>query len=234
MQTNADKFLNIFNAVERNLQIRFNGGNFGPFRFLLKRAVAKDAVLRQYQDKLYTFGDLRNVLVHNDRFEGRTIAEPLDDIIDEFAQIWEHIQHPREVNIFERKIFYCFMDDKLDKALQLVKKHKITQVPILSEGNIVDVLNGNHITSWLAGQKNPVPAETTISSVLLQAEYRRNFNLIPSNLSVYEAAEMYRNSYRKEPRNRYYDALIITQNGKPGEKMTGIIVLKDIAKYMVG
>ncbi len=234
MQNNADKFLNIFNALERHLQIHFNGGNFGPFRFLLKRAVAKDAVLRKYQDKLYTFGDLRNVLVHNDRFEGRTIAEPLDDIITEFEQIWELVQHPRKVDIFEKKIFYCFMDDKLDKALQLLKKYKITQIPILSEGNIVDVLNGNHITFWLAGQENPVPDETSISSVLMQAEYRRNFDLIPRRLSVYEAAEMYRNSFRREPKNRYYDALIITQNGKPNEKMMGIIVLKDVAEYMVG
>ena len=84
MESNANKFLNIFNAVERYLQIHFNGGNFGPFRFLLKRAVAKDAIFRSYQDKLYAFGDLRNVLVHNDRFEGRTIAEPLDEIIEEF------------------------------------------------------------------------------------------------------------------------------------------------------
>jgi len=234
MQSNADKFLNIFNAVESYVQIHFNGGNFGPFRFLLKRAVSKDAIFRRYQDKLYTFGDLRNVLVHNDRFDGKTIAEPLDTIIDEFEQIWQEIQHPKNVDIFKRKIFYCFMDDKLDKALQLLRKYRITQIPILNEGNVVDVLNGNHITSWLAGQDNPMPAQTSISSVLAQADYRNNFDLIPQNLSVFEAAEMYRNSYRQEPKNRYYDALIITQNGKPKEKMAGIIVLKDIATYMIG
>jgi CBS domain-containing protein len=170
--------------------------------------------------------------VHNDRFEGRTIAEPLDSIISDFEDIWELIQHPTRVDIFERKIYYCFMDDKLDKALQLLKKYKITQIPILENGEIMDVLNGNQISLWLANQENPVPDETTISSVFLQAEYRKNFKLIPRNLSVYDAAEMYRNSYRTEPKNRYYDALIITQNGKSNEKMTGIVVLKDIAKYM--
>jgi len=232
MQSNADKFLNIFNAVERHLQVHFNGGNFGPFRFLLKRAVAKNAVLRQYQEQLYTYGDLRNVLVHNDRFEGRTIAEPQSDIVDEFEMIWELIQHPDKVEIFERKIYYCFMDDKLDKALQILKKHKITQIPILEHGEIVDVLNGNHIAQWLASQEDPTPSDATISSVFLQAEYRKNFKLISRSLSVYEAAEFYRNSYRIAPKNRYYDALIITQNGKSKEKMTGIVVLKDIAKYM--
>ena len=234
MESNANKFLNIFNAVERHLQIHFNRGNFGPFRFLLKRAVAKDAIFRSYQDKLYTFGDLRNVLVHNDRFEGRTIAEPLDEIIEEFERIWQLIQHPRKVDIFERKIYYCFLDDKLDKALHLLRKYKITQIPVLSGGELVDVLNGNHITSWLANQEAPLPKETSISTVLAHAEYRRNFDLISRNSSVYEAAELYRNSYRIEPKNRYYDALIITQNGKPKEKMTGIIVLKDIAGYITG
>ncbi|MFA5420224.1 MAG: CBS domain-containing protein [Bacteroidales bacterium] len=232
MPQNADQFLNIFNAVERHLQNKFNQGNFAPFRFLLRRAAAQDAIFRRYQDVLFAFGDLRNVLVHNDRFGGRAIAEPLDEVVKEFEEISELIEHPGKVEIFEKKVFYCFFNDTLDKALQLMLKHKITQIPVIDDTNIIEVLNGNHVAFWLADQSTVSPSQTRISQVLGNAEYKHNFKIIPCSMSVYDAAEMYRYSYLTEPKNRYFDALIITENGKPHEKMTGIIVLKDIAKYM--
>jgi len=232
MSQNADKFLNTFNAVERYLENKFNQGNFAPFRFLLRRAAAKDPIIRQNQDLLYMCGDLRNVLVHNDRFGGRTIAEPLDAVVVEFEKVRELIEHPGRIDQFEKKVFYCFLNDTLDKALQLMINHKITQIPVMDNNKIVEVLNGNHISFWLANQSSVSPSQTKISEVLKTAEYKRNFEIIPRSMSVYEAAELYRNSYQAEPKNRYFDALIITENGKPHEKMTGIIVLKDIAKFM--
>lgn len=232
MPQNADKFLNIFNAMERHFQNKFNQGNFAPFRFLLRRAAGKDAIIRRYQDVLFTFGDLRNVLVHNDRFGGRTIAEPLDEVVVEFEKIWELIEHPGKVDQFEKKVFYCFLNDTLDKALQLMINHKITQIPVMDDNKIFEVLNGNHISFWLASQISASPSQTKISQVLSTAEYKRNFEIIPRTMSVFEAAELYRNSYMSEPKNRYFDALIITENGKSYEKMTGIIVMKDIAKFM--
>lgn len=232
MGHNADRFLNTFNAMERYLQHQFNKGNHAPFRWLVKTAANRDALYRRFQEDLFIFGDLRNVIVHNDRFEGRTIAEPSDEIVDRFDEIWHTVQHPDHVDIFEKKVLYCFADDKLDKALNIMLKHKITLIPVISNSQIVDVLNGNHITFWLGNQEIASPSETTINQVLEHAEYRYNFGLISRRMSVFEAAELFRNSFKNEPKNRYYDALIITNNGKIEEKITGIIVLKDIAKYL--
>jgi CBS domain-containing protein len=232
MSQNADQFLNTFNAVERYLENKFNQGNFAPFRFLLRRAAAKDPVIRRNQDLLYMCGDLRNVLVHNDRFGGRTIAEPLDEVVEEFEKVRELIENPGRVDQFEKKVFCCFLNDTLDKALQLMIRHKITQIPVIDGNAIIEVLNGNHIAFWLANQMSVSPSQIKISQVLNKAEYKRNFAIIPRSMSVYDAAELYRNSFQSEPKNRYFDALIITQNGKPHENLTGIIVLKDIAKYM--
>ncbi|MBE0637004.1 MAG: CBS domain-containing protein [Bacteroidales bacterium] len=233
MGKNADRFLTTFNAMERHLQYHYNNGSHGPFRMLVKTAANKDALYRRFQEDLFIIGDLRNVIVHNDRYEGRTIAEPADEIVGLFEYIWHTIEHPEKVTIFEKKVLYCFADDKLEKALNIMLKHKITLIPVLQNGEIIDVLNGNHITWWLAKQILVSTEETTILEVLEDAEYRRNFRLIPRYLSVFDAAEMFRNSYKEEPKNRYYDALIITEKGRKEEKMTGIIVLKDIAQYII-
>jgi predicted transcriptional regulator len=233
MGKNADRFLNTFNGMERYLQRRFNNSNHAPFRWLVKTAANKDPLYRKFLEDLYIFGDLRNVIVHNERFEGRAIAEPSEEIVGRFEEIWQAVQHPEKVHIFEKKVYYCFADDKLDKALNIMLKHKITLIPVISSSEVIDVLNGNHITYWLAGQDIAAPAETTISQVLEHAEYRHNFRLISRHMTVFEAAELFRNSYMDEPKNRYFDALIITEKGRKEEKITGIVVLKDIAKYLV-
>ncbi|MCK7534307.1 MAG: hypothetical protein MZV63_26475 [Marinilabiliales bacterium] len=50
---------------------------------------------------------------------------------------------------------------------------------------------------------------------------------------LYQAAEIYRQSFRKPPVNWYYDALYnYSTMVLPEEIVTGIIVLKDIAEYM--
>lgn len=234
MKQNADRFLATFNALERHLQKNFNNGNHGPFRMLLKTAANKDAIYRRFMDDLFAIGDLRNAIVHSDRFDGRPIAEPVDEIVMKLEEIWKTIEHPDKVDIFEKKVLYCFADDMLEKALKIMLKNKITLVPVLQNSEIIDVLNGNHITYWLANQTIVSTTETTIREVLLHAEYRGNFRLISRRMSVYEAIEIFRKSYREEPKNRYYDAMIITEHGRKDEKMTGIIVLKDIANYVSG
>ncbi|NOQ26918.1 MAG: hypothetical protein GQ564_16275 [Bacteroidales bacterium] len=92
--------------------------------------------------------------------------------------------------------------------------------------------DGVHIAEWLATKDIVSPSETTISEVLQMAERSGNFEVISGNMSVFDAAEIYKNSYMKTPINWYYDALIITPSGKADDQMIGIIVLKDIAEYI--
>jgi predicted transcriptional regulator len=98
---------------------------------LLNTAANKNAIYKRFLDDLYAIGDLRNAIVHSDRFDGRPIAEPVDEIVEKVEEIWNIIQHPDKVNIFEKKVLYCFVDDYLSKALNIMLKHKITFIPIL-------------------------------------------------------------------------------------------------------
>ena len=77
-----------------------------------------------------------------------------------------------------------------------------------------------------------MPNETIIKDVLNVAERNHNFEVISQSITVFDAAEIFKNSYMKPPVNWYYDALVITANGKPDEQLEGIIVLKDIAEYI--
>ncbi|MBU8893363.1 MAG: CBS domain-containing protein [Bacteroidales bacterium] len=234
MSRNAEKFLDTFNFIEKHLKSKFNNGYYMPFGELIRKASAKEGVIKRYRENLFTYSDLRNVMVHNSRINGRIIAEPLDDVVENIERIWEQIQHPEKVSKFKKKVYYCFTDDMLSKALQFMHEYKISQIPIIEKGVIIDVLNSSHIADWLAAEKSVTPSETVIGDVLSNAERNNNFETISGNMSVFDAAEIYKNSYMKPPVNWYYDALVITPSGKPDEQMTGIIVLKDIAEFISG
>lgn len=232
MAGNAEKFLDTFNQIEKHLKSKFNNGYYMPFGDLVRKASSKEGVIKRFRDDLFTYSDLRNVMVHNSRVNGRIIAEPLDVIVENIESIWSQIQHPKKVSKFKKKVFYCFSDDKLSKALGFIREFKISQIPLIEKGTIIDVLNASHIADWLAANDIVSPAETSIKEVLENAERNKNFEIISGNMSVFDAAEIYKNSYMKPPTNWYYDALVITPNGKSDEQMIGIIVLKDIAEYI--
>jgi len=232
MPQNAEKFLDTFNQIEKHLKSKFNNGYYMPFSDLVRKASAKEGVVKRYREDLFVYSDLRNVLVHNSRINGRIIAEPLNAIIEKIELIWYQVQHPERVSKYKKKVHYCFTDDKLLKALQFMHEHKISQIPIIERGEIIDVLNASHIADWLAAKEIVSPSDTTIGDVLNNAARNKNFEIISGNMSVFDAAEIFKNSYMKNPINWYYDALIITPTGKSSEQIMGIIVLKDIAEYI--
>lgn len=232
MLQNAEKFLDTFNQIEKYLKSKYNNGYYMPFGDLVRKASAREAVIKRFRDDLFSYSDLRNVMVHNSRINGKIIANPLDEIVQHINNIWEKIQHPKTVSKFKKKVHYCFSDDSLSKALHYMHDYKISQIPILEKGKIIDVLNASHIADWLAAKRTVSAPESIIGDVLENAERNNNFAVISGNLSVYDAAEIYKNSYKNNPVNWYYDALVITPTGKSTEQMIGIIVLKDIAEYI--
>jgi predicted transcriptional regulator len=232
MSRNAEKFLDTFNLIEKHLKSKYNNGYYMPFGDLIRKASAKEGVIKIYREDLFVYSDLRNVLVHNSRINGKIIAEPLDDVIEKIEQIWNQIQHPEKVSKFKKKVHYCFTDDKLSKALKFMSDHKISQIPIIEKGVIVDVLNSSHIADWLGTKEIVSPTEVIISEVLENAERNGNFEIISGNMSVFDASEIFKSSFKKPPLNWYYDALVITPTGKSDDQIIGIIVLKDIAEYI--
>ena len=232
MSRNAEKFLDTFNYIEKHLKSKYNNGYYMPFGDLIRKASAKEGVIKRYREDLFVYSDLRNVLVHNSRINGKIIAEPLDDVIENIEQIWNQIQHPEKVSKFKKKVHYCFTDDKLSKALKFMSDHKISQIPIIEKGIIVDVLNSSHIADWLAAKEIVSTSEVTINEVLENAERNGNFEIISGNMSVFDASEIFKSSFKKPPLNWYYDALVITPTGKSDDQIIGIIVLKDIAEYI--
>lgn len=229
---NAELFLGVFNEIEKFLKNNYNKGKHASFRYLLIKASRLHPIIKKYKNDLITYGDLRNAIMHNFDKDGEAIAVPRDKIVKHFSEILDQIKNPEKVNVFFKEVHFCRVNDKLAKALDLIHKHKISQIPIIENNLIIDVLNSLQIVEWMSGVNEIKPSETIISEVINKSHNRKNFALIPENYTVFQAAEIYKESYKRYPLNRYFDALLITKNGKENQALLGVIVLKDIATYL--
>lgn len=232
MADNAEIFLGIFNELEKFLKNTFNQGKHASFRILLIKASRFNPLIRKFRNDLITYGDLRNAIMHNFEKDGEAIAVPRDKIVKHFSYILNEIKSPSKVDVFFKEVYTCNVNDKLDKALELIHKHKISQIPIFENNLIIEVLNSLQIVEWMAGVDKIIPSETVLSDVLNNSKNRQNFAIIPQDYNIFQAAEIYKRSYKSNPVNRYFDALLITKTGSESQALLGIIVLKDIAAYL--
>ncbi len=232
MKDNAEIFLGTFNEVERFLKNTYNQGKHGSFRFLINKASKFHPVIKKFKNDLITYGDLRNAIMHNFNKDGEAIAIPKDKVVNHFNQIWEQIKNPEKVKVFFKKVHCCDINNSLQDALSLIREYKILQIPIIQNNHIIDVLNSLQIVEWMARLNQIKPSETIIKDIISYSQNRQNYAIIPANYSVFQAAEMYKDSYKKHPVNRYFDAILITKDGKQNQALLGIIVLKDIAAYL--
>lgn len=228
---NSEEFLATFNNLEKYFKNNFFRGSWKSFKQMLKEGSRNNAVIWQFKEELFEFTDLRNAIVHNRSHNYQVIAEPHDFVVERFNYISKQITNPIKVSKFNKKVFTCLLSNPISKALSLIKEYQISQVPILNQNlEIVDTLNTSTIAYWIGtGLFN---ANSEISEVLKYKEHPGNFAIIKANTSIYDAAELFKQSYKQKGNNKYYDAIIITQKGLANEKIKGIIVLSDIAEYL--
>lgn len=230
---NSEIFLSTFNELEKHFKHEFFRGQWKSFKQMLKEGSRFNPIIKRFKEELFEFTDLRNAIVHNRNHDYQVIAEPHDIVIEQFSHIADTIMNPIKVDVFCRNIHTCKLNDAIKIPIELIHKYKISQIPVLdTEGNIYEILNATNIAYWIASKAYRVNENDSILELLNLKEVKGNYQIISEDTSVYHASELYKNSYKKQSGKKYFDAMLVTKNGKPNESIIGIIVLSDIAQYI--
>ena len=86
------------------------------------------------------------------------------------------------------------------------------------------------ITNWLATTMagNQLPKHIpTMHDILMHEKNKVNYKFVSRYITIYEAEEIFKQGVE---RGRRFEALLITEHGKPQEKLIGIITPLDIMK----
>jgi CBS domain-containing protein len=226
--SNADRFLNAFNTIEQELYRILDLGQHRRFYELVKQASRVNPVVERYKADLMEYGDLRNAIVHT-RTDGRVMAEPNDQAVEEIEQIASYLREPpKVVPLFQKEVVTMAAGDPIRKAIKFMYDRGYSQVPISSGGSVTALLTAGTVVRWLAdcleqGAFNP--HETPISAVLEYTEHAQNYIFVNTATSLFDVQDMF---YQYEQGGKKLEAILITENADPAEPLLGIITIWDL------
>ncbi|MGB9587714.1 MAG: CBS domain-containing protein [Armatimonadota bacterium] len=228
---NSDRFLNAFRAIEEHLR-KLTGKPKIPFWMLVnERAKAGDLTIWEYRNDLTQFAELRNAIVHMDGGKERVIAEPNDYAVGKIERIRDLILQPPGIGeIYHRPVQTCKPHDSIMEVARAMANWGYSQMPVVEDGQFHGLITTHTIARWLGVSSHQTIEslrEARVSEALLFAKNSDNYRFIGKHKSVYDIIEVFENYGRV---GRVLDAILVTEEGKPGEEIIGIITTADLPK----
>lgn len=229
---NSDRFLTAFNRIDHTMRDMVEAKDFLAFYRLIDQAKKKSPLVRKYEDDLRSYADLRNAIVHNRTSMDYVIAEPHLEVVEKIEHIDKVLAKPTYVGqLFRKRVLSFRTTDSLKYLLNIIRKQKYTQFPVYNERNqFQGLITTVGITNWLATsltgpqRQNRVPK---LKDILRYEKNVKNYQFISRNMTIYEAEEIFKQGVE---RGRRFEALLITEHGRPHQKLIGIVTPIDIMK----
>ncbi|KGR89753.1 hypothetical protein CD30_15500 [Ureibacillus massiliensis 4400831 = CIP 108448 = CCUG 49529] len=229
---NSDRFLIAYNRITYTLRDMIGTKEHVPFYRLIEQAKKKSVLVRKYEDDLRTFGDLRNAIVHHRTSAEFVIAEPHLKVVHKIEHIDHVLTKPKLVGqAFHKKVLTLQTTDSIKYLLQVIRQKKFTQFPVYAKEEFKGLVTTVGITNWLASTieaEQHIPNKRwSLNDILHHEKNRVNYKFVSRYMTIYDAEEMFKQGVE---RGKRYEALLITEHGKPYQKLIGMVTPIDIMK----
>ncbi len=225
---NSDAFLAIFSAIESWLRQQVDADRSASFYQLVDRVATRNRAVARYRDDLKEFADLRNAIVH-ERSDGHVIAEPNERALADFERIRGALLNPPAViPQFQISVKSRTTTDSVGDAVTDMRNGSFSQLPILSDGNVVALLTAETVVRWLASEVHNElvsPWETKIQLVLPHTEDADHYCFLSRRATLLDALSKFEDF---AARGKDLDAILISQDGKPEQQLLGILTIYDL------
>jgi CBS domain-containing protein len=236
MASNTDRFLTTHNKIEEYLNKLVNPKTHLAYNDLINKAISSgNHTINRYQHDLRQFGRLRNAIVHTQRGEDFTIAEPNDWAVNRIENLAELITNPPKVkNFLKSKVIWVNADGSVAEALTLMISRNLSQAPIFKGDEFIGLLTANTIARWLAANINSTPVsglrqENVLEIFETSTEDRENYCFLPLKSSIVAALD----EFEKFERNgKRLEAILFTPSGKSSTDIQAIMTTWDIPKAL--
>lgn len=224
----ADRFIQLYNELSHLLQEKVGATHYLPFYELVQRAAKDDALIRKWNGRLRTIGDLRNIIVHHRDYPREVVAQPNEKLVDEFARFVEEVKAPtRLLPTFQRDLRIFSPDEPLREALNFMRHHDYSQV-VVEYQHRFRLMTTEGVARWLEEQvvhdlisleeariEDVLPFDSDDAAVALGREH----TIYDAHMAFAEAID------QGLPR---LFAILITERGSLIEKPIGIVTPWDL------
>ena len=227
---NSDRFLDGFNVIQKFLLKVTKKDRGTSFNGLVDTAAKSNAAVRYYATDLKEFGDLRNAIVH-ERTDRHVIAEPNDRAVAGIESIAASLTNPPKViPLFQTEVLTLQKTESVAEAVKSMYDQSFSQIPVYDGEKFIGVLTSNTVARWLGSCTDAdicILSETTIASVLEYTEDEDNHVSLGRGATLFEVQGRFQDYERHGKR---LEAILVTDRGKPTEKLLGVVTIWDLPK----
>lgn len=230
--SNAEKFLSIFNQIEKYLASLAGVERYESFMSLI-RLLDNNKIISRYKNDLREYAELRNAIVHQTTDE--PIAEPYDKTVESLQRIYLILKKPPVAyDIASKPVFSCGTEDLIVNVVKEMTQKVYTHIPVLEGGKFIGVFSESTITRWLgkSAERDGFILEATRIGELKEYFDRPEdifccYKFVARNTDIFSVKDDFLVLVNKKWR---LGAVFVTQNGRKDEKIIGIITSWDLPK----
>ena len=225
---NAKEFINSYNKIDAKLRDLYGFKPSQPFADVVRRRAEKSAAVRKYENDLLDYARLRNAIVHQST-DGRVIAVPCDDVVEEIRHIEKLICTPPTVGqaLKEKKIVSIEDTVCLRQAVLLMARSGFSNIPVYRGGKTVGILNNRRILRQVGaviencGDLDEYFGKTPVGDVVSESDLNVYFKFLSKKNTLQEIVSAFEE-------NRKLLAVVISENGLPSERVVNFVTAADL------
>lgn len=229
--TNATKFLNAYSSIEKFFTINSESGKYHSFSSNVNYFAKKNSVIKHFQDDLIEYAQLRNAIVHDRVEETEIIAEPHDRVVENIQTIASLLNEPPTLKKFRfKELLTCELDDLFADVLNKMSQKGYSQVPVLKNGQITNLLSASMIVHYIyqSIHQNKIQLDGVKVSDVLEKQ-THHFKVVEYEETIMNVLELFNESHEQ---GKTMFGLIVKDSKSNNDQPIGLLTLKDLPALM--
>lgn len=236
---NSETFLEIYNDFDNYLRRVLEKPDGYRHYNLIDDLIKNNKSFKKYERDLKAFGNLRNAIVHNpEQKNADPIAEPHEYVIKKYLYIVNLVKNPPtaygSVAIKVDKLYTTTLEASAVAVMKEMTKHTYTHVPVIDNNSVIGVFSESTLLNYFADKgevllEKDVRIEEFIDYIPFDKHKSEYFDFISKKTLLTEVEAMFQGELEE---NRRLGVIFITEDGKPSQKILGIITAWDMAGYI--
>ena len=229
-QSRIDEFLDLYKQLEDELEDKYRNArrhySSVVFEFI------KDTDSEPVRDKLEVCREIRNLLTHSANLGGEPIVEPSGPVVEAMAEVLEFVRRPPLALEYATKgdqVMKAHMHQKVLRLMEVMDKNGYSHIPVMENGQFKGVFSVGTVFQYILRTKGrSIQPDTTVADLgkhLDVAAHMENYQFVSKDATYRSVRRIFD---RVRGKNQRVSVVFITENGKPGEPLLGMLTPWDV------
>ena len=192
----------------------------------------KDDESAPVRDKLEICREIRNLLTHSANLEGEPIVEPSAPVVRAMREVLDFARRPPLALDYATKgeqVMRAHLHQKVLRLMEVMEKNGYSHIPVMRDGEFCGVFSVGTVFQYIlrSGGKGIQP-DTTVADLAGHigfSAHMENYEFVPKDATYISVRRIFE---RVRGKNQRVSVIFITEHGKVGEPLLGMLTPWDV------